>query len=134
MPGTLEVLDFFLVRNEKLIARVAWDPANPGSSAGAEMKGRGPNGEDWIEINGGIAFLNVIRGEGASLRLEAWGTDTNGDYTAKAIDIFTLPIDITRAFPASFVGLKVASLHIPNWYYKLSAIPGNPNGFLLDAP
>jgi hypothetical protein len=132
VAGPLSISDFLLHRGVKLHARVTWDPANPGASAKAEMTGTDAAGNSWTDINGGIAFLNVLRGDGASLRLETWGTDTNGDYSAAAIDIFTLPIDLTGPFPPALANLRVLSPH-KIWTYVITSIPGEPNGFNLDA-
>lgn len=131
MADGLTISDFLLDNGVDLRATVTWNPAAPGSAAQAEMVGERPGGGTWEEHNGGVAFLHLVR-VGAALRFETWGTDTNGDYSAAAIDIFTLPIDLTQPFPASLANTPVPSPH-GRWNYVLRSIPGNPHGFLLNA-
>ncbi len=131
MADGLTITDFLLDNGVDLRATVTWNPAAPGSAAQADMTGDRPGGGTWEERNGGVAFLHLVRA-GAALRFETWGTDTNGDYSAAAIDIFTLPIDLTQPFPASLANAQVPSPH-GRWTYLLRPLPGNPYGFLLNA-
>jgi hypothetical protein len=96
------------------------------------MLGQSPFGVDWTVRNGGIAFLNIFQGDGSSLRFETWGTDTNGNNSAAAIDIFTMPIDITGPFPQLNSTMQATTRHNV-WTYVLCPIANNPNGFLLTA-
>lgn len=128
--GTLSIANFFLVNGFDLQARVTWNPADPADSAGAKLTGVDPSsGRDWTAVNGGIAFLDLYR-DGSSLRFETCGTDKNGSRTAADIDIFTLPVDLTKAFSGP---MQMVSPHIPRWTYVLRPLPDNPNGFLLVA-
>lgn len=131
MAGGLTISNFLLDNRVDLQATVTWDPAHPGSAAQADMTGAHPGGGTWEERNGGVAFLHLFRA-GGSLRFETWGTDTNGDHSATAIDIFTLPIDLTQPFPPSLANAPVPSPH-GVWAYVLRPIPGNAYGFQLNA-
>jgi hypothetical protein len=93
------------------------------------MIGPSPYGEDWLDVNAGVAFLDVFR-VGSNLRLETWHTDTNGNYTSDYIDIFTLPVDINNAFPADLSGFSLVAHSLSPYYFY--SIPGNPYGFRIE--
>ena len=114
-----------------LSAEVTWDPLNPGNFAGDSMYNKPRAGEPWVVRNGGVDFLDIIR-EGQNLRFETWGTDTNGNYGSDYIDIFSLPIGISGAFPKALWGLQVPSDH-GWWTYLFSPLKNNAHGFRVTA-
>lgn len=128
--GALSIDSYFHDgRARTMEARVSWDRSMPRDYVGTYMNGDHPSGIKWLEWNGGLAFLDIYRVE-QGLRFETWHTDTNGNYSSDAIDIFTLPIDICGAFPPSLSGISFASPRGSNGFTILH-LEDNAYGFRL---
>ncbi|MBL9205941.1 MAG: hypothetical protein JNN01_12695 [Opitutaceae bacterium] len=107
-------------------ATVTWQPLDSGLSAGAAISSM-----QLFEANGGLAFLDLYWEGDTGLRFETAPTDTNGDYSANAIDIFTLPISRLDPFPANLTSIVIPSRFWTG--YQLSALPENAYGFRITA-
>ena len=102
-------------------AVVSWNPTDPKRNITVGCDDPSPR-------NDGVAYLEIATVDPTGLSFNTWFTDTNGDYSANAVDIFSLPIDLSLAFPFSLHGHQVPSAHRPVCYV-FCARPETPFGF-----